>query len=291
MPHSAPGSVLRAVCAHLRSHTSVCSRPRKLRAHPHKCACRGSNHKPPPCAHQAGERRLGLWAGTTSLCAPPRRYPVSRRRRGGSGGALLPEPSLRPASSPRPALLSIPLESTPHRLPSPSPRSHGTLGGPGAAGTFLSCGAHSSRPSRRAFVPLLASIACGRSHRPLGPRSEPGAPGSARRDSRSELHTSVLPARPPSPRSPGFQPFCQTPPSTEGSCCSWSVLRALLPCPTCSLRRHSCPSAVIPQRPLQNPRELPSGYREERKCPPASSRDRVPAGLSHPPCGPSTREE
>lgn len=121
MPHSAPGSVLRAVCAHLRSHTSVCSRPRKLRAHPHKCACRGSNHKPPPCAHQAGERRLGLWAGTTSLCAPPRRYPVSRRRRGGSGGALLPEPSLRPASSPRPALLSIPLESPPTACPPPVP--------------------------------------------------------------------------------------------------------------------------------------------------------------------------
>lgn len=179
----------------------------------------------------------------------------------------------------------------PHRLPSPSPRSHGALGGPGAAGTFLSCGADSSRPSWRAFVPLLASIACGRSHRPLGPRSEPGAPGSARRDSRSELHTSVLPARPPSPRSPGFQPFCQTPPSTEGSCCSWFVLRPLLPCPTCSLRRHSCPSAVIPQRPLRNAREPPSGHRKERKCPPASSRDRVPAGLSHPPCGPSTREE
>lgn len=50
--------------------------------------------------------------------------------------------------------------------------------GPRAAGTFLSRGADSSRPSWCAFVPLLSSIPCGRSHMPLGPCSERRAPVS-----------------------------------------------------------------------------------------------------------------
>lgn len=40
----------------------------------------------------------------------------------------------------------------------------GQTGGAGASGTFLSCGADSSRPSGCTFVSLLSSIPCGRSH-------------------------------------------------------------------------------------------------------------------------------
>ena len=77
--------------------------------------------------------------------------------------------------------------------------------GPGVAGTFLSRGANSSGPSWGAFVPLLTSIPCGRSHRPLGPHTELWALASVRREQPEKaLHVCVSgqgpnlpPAQPP----------------------------------------------------------------------------------------------
>lgn len=85
------------------------------------------------------------------------------------------------------------------------------------ASTFFSRGAHSSRPSWCAFVSLLSSIPCGRSHMHLGPRSEHRLPvGTWRSNKEKASHPVSAPARPlglplPSPGPPGISPLPRDP--------------------------------------------------------------------------------
>ena len=115
--------------------------------------------------------------------------------------------------------------------------------GPGVAGTFLSRGANSSGPSWGAFVPLLTSIPCGRSHRPLGPHTELWALASVRREQPEKaLHVCVSgqgPNLPPAQPPRGFTPAPRPPPSRSPSLvCSQDSASS----PTLSLQQCSSPS-------------------------------------------------
>lgn len=113
-------------------------------------------------AHE-GQPELSSAPWAVPRCVPPRRHFVSWCQAGRTGSVVYRE-LWAPAHS-----LPLPL------LPQQRPQ------GPGAAGTFLSRGADSPGPSWGAFVPLLTSIPCRRSHRPLGPHAKRWAPASVRR--------------------------------------------------------------------------------------------------------------
>ena len=115
--------------------------------------------------------------------------------------------------------------------------------GPGAAGTFLSRGADSPGPSWGAFVPLLTSIPCGRSHRPLGPRAELWALASVRREQPEKAAPRLcLRPRPRPPSCPAPRGFTLAPqprPSRSPSpVCSQDSASS----PTLSLQQCSGPS-------------------------------------------------